>query len=185
MSTAQTMTLDEIERLAMSALLAAGASPEQAGPLAAAIMGAEADGIASHGLAYLPTYCEHLRCGKVDGKAVPVVTKPKPALVVVDAKSGASGAGRDAKADMMFAEVNESVKAYGVGGHRHVAEIEQEGGRAAELHRRRRSNLRPHPEEPRDARRLEGWTADKVLVPTLRDAAARPPQGEVFAFTQE
>ena len=50
--------------------------------------GAEADGIASHGLAYLPTYCEHLRCGKVDGKAVPVVTKPKPALVVVDAKSG-------------------------------------------------------------------------------------------------
>ena len=88
MSTAQTMTLDEIERLAMSALLAAGASPEQAGPLAAAIMGAEADGIASHGLAYLPTYCEHLRCGKVDGKAVPVVTKPKPALVVVDAKSG-------------------------------------------------------------------------------------------------
>jgi N-acetyl-gamma-glutamyl-phosphate reductase len=48
--------------------------------------------------------------------------------VVVDAKSGVSGAGRDAKADMMFAEVNESVKAYGVGGHRHVAEIEQELG---------------------------------------------------------
>ena len=47
MSTAQTMTLDEIERLAMSAILAAGASPEQVGPLAAAIMGAEADGIAS------------------------------------------------------------------------------------------------------------------------------------------
>ena len=48
--------------------------------------------------------------------------------VVVDAKSGVSGAGRDAKADMMFAEVNESVKAYGVTGHRHVAEIEQELG---------------------------------------------------------
>ena len=88
MSTAQTMTLDEIERLAMSALLAAGASPEQAGPFGRCNHGAEADGIASHGLAYLPTYCEHLRCGKVDGKAVPVVTKPKPALVVVDAKSG-------------------------------------------------------------------------------------------------
>jgi N-acetyl-gamma-glutamyl-phosphate reductase len=37
-----------------------------------------------------------------------------------------SGAGRDPKPDMMFGEVNESVKAYGVGGHRHVAEIEQE-----------------------------------------------------------
>jgi N-acetyl-gamma-glutamyl-phosphate reductase len=48
--------------------------------------------------------------------------------VVVDAKSGVSGAGREAKPEMMFSEVNESVKAYGLGGHRHVAEIEQELG---------------------------------------------------------
>ena len=48
--------------------------------------------------------------------------------LVVDAKSGVSGAGRDAKPELMFGEVNESVKAYGVGGHRHVAEIEQELG---------------------------------------------------------
>jgi N-acetyl-gamma-glutamyl-phosphate reductase len=46
--------------------------------------------------------------------------------LVVDAKSGVSGAGREAKAELMFGEVNESVKAYGLGGHRHVAEIEQE-----------------------------------------------------------
>jgi len=46
--------------------------------------------------------------------------------LVVDAKSGVSGAGREAKADLMFGEVNESVKAYGIGGHRHVAGIEQE-----------------------------------------------------------
>jgi N-acetyl-gamma-glutamyl-phosphate reductase len=46
--------------------------------------------------------------------------------LVVDAKSGVSGAGRDPKPDMMFGEINESVKAYGIGGHRHVAEIEQE-----------------------------------------------------------
>jgi N-acetyl-gamma-glutamyl-phosphate reductase len=56
--------------------------------------------------------------------------------VVVDAKSGVSGAGREAKPEMHFSEVNESVKAYGVDGHRHVAEIEQElalaaGGRLA------------------------------------------------------
>ena len=49
--------------------------------------------------------------------------------LVVDAKSGVSGAGREAKPDLHFAEVNESVKAYGLGGHRHVAEIEQELGR--------------------------------------------------------
>jgi N-acetyl-gamma-glutamyl-phosphate reductase len=48
--------------------------------------------------------------------------------VVIDAKSGVSGAGREAKPDMQFGEVNESVKAYGIGGHRHVAEIEQELG---------------------------------------------------------
>ena len=48
--------------------------------------------------------------------------------LVVDAKSGVSGAGRDAKPDLMFGEVNESVKAYGIDGHRHVAEIEQELG---------------------------------------------------------
>ncbi len=46
--------------------------------------------------------------------------------LVVDAKSGVSGAGREPKQDLMFGEVNESVKAYGVGGHRHVAEIEQQ-----------------------------------------------------------
>jgi N-acetyl-gamma-glutamyl-phosphate reductase len=46
--------------------------------------------------------------------------------LVVDAKSGVSGAGRDAKSHLMFGEVNESVSAYGIGGHRHVAEIEQE-----------------------------------------------------------
>ena len=45
---------------------------------------------------------------------------------MVDAKSGVSGAGREAKANLMFGEVNESVSAYGIGGHRHVAEIEQE-----------------------------------------------------------
>lgn len=46
--------------------------------------------------------------------------------LVVDAKSGVSGAGRDMKQHLMFGEVNESVSAYGVGGHRHTAEIEQE-----------------------------------------------------------
>jgi N-acetyl-gamma-glutamyl-phosphate reductase len=46
--------------------------------------------------------------------------------LVVDAKSGVSGAGREPKLEMLFGEVNESVKAYGIGGHRHVAEIEQE-----------------------------------------------------------
>jgi N-acetyl-gamma-glutamyl-phosphate reductase len=46
--------------------------------------------------------------------------------VIVDAKSGVSGAGREPKLETHFGEVNESVRAYGLGGHRHYAEIRQE-----------------------------------------------------------
>jgi N-acetyl-gamma-glutamyl-phosphate reductase len=53
--------------------------------------------------------------------------------LVVDAKSGVSGAGREPKPELHFGEVNESVRAYGVAGHRHVAEIEQELARLGEL----------------------------------------------------
>lgn len=46
--------------------------------------------------------------------------------IVIDAKSGVSGAGRSEKLSNAFCEVDESVKAYGVGTHRHTSEIEQE-----------------------------------------------------------
>ena len=46
--------------------------------------------------------------------------------IVVDAKSGTSGAGRALKESSLFCEVNESVMAYGIGGHRHLPEIVQE-----------------------------------------------------------
>jgi N-acetyl-gamma-glutamyl-phosphate reductase len=48
--------------------------------------------------------------------------------LVVDAKSGVSGAGKDPKASLHFGEVDESVSAYGLFTHRHTAEIEQELG---------------------------------------------------------
>jgi N-acetyl-gamma-glutamyl-phosphate reductase len=46
-----------------------------------------------------------------------------PASIIADCKSGASGAGRSASIATAFSEVTESVKAYGVGGHRHLPEI--------------------------------------------------------------
>lgn len=46
--------------------------------------------------------------------------------IIIDAKSGVSGAGRGASVNFLFTECNESVKAYGVGSHRHTPEIEQE-----------------------------------------------------------
>jgi len=45
--------------------------------------------------------------------------------IIVDSKSGASGAGRAAKTELLFGEVQENVRAYGVGRHRHLPEIEQ------------------------------------------------------------
>lgn len=46
--------------------------------------------------------------------------------IIIDAKSGTSGAGRGAKADNLYCEVNESIKAYGVTSHRHTPEIEEQ-----------------------------------------------------------
>ncbi len=46
--------------------------------------------------------------------------------VIIDAKSGTSGAGRGAKLDNLFCEVNENIKAYGVASHRHTPEIEEQ-----------------------------------------------------------
>ena len=51
--------------------------------------------------------------------------------IVIDAKSGVTGAGRAAREDMLFAEVSEGFHAYGVGHHRHMAELDQEFSWAA------------------------------------------------------
>ena len=54
-----------------------------------------------------------------------------PNTIIIDAKSGTSGAGRSAKVDSLFCEVNENIKAYGVGVHRHTPEIEEQLSYAA------------------------------------------------------
>ena len=54
-----------------------------------------------------------------------------PDTLIVDAKSGTSGAGRGAKVPNLFCEVNENMKAYGVASHRHTPEIEEQLGLAA------------------------------------------------------
>ncbi|MCI9067291.1 MAG: N-acetyl-gamma-glutamyl-phosphate reductase [Lachnospiraceae bacterium] len=50
--------------------------------------------------------------------------------IIIDAKSGTSGAGRGAKVPNLFCEVNESIKAYGIASHRHTPEIEEQLGYA-------------------------------------------------------
>lgn len=54
-----------------------------------------------------------------------------PNTLIIDAKSGTSGAGRGAKVANLYCEVNENMKAYGVANHRHTPEIEEQLGYAA------------------------------------------------------
>lgn len=82
------ISTEELHALVQRALMASGTDEHAAVTMADAAVAAEASGVASHGLAYVPTYCEHVRIGKVDGRAVPTVERVRPALLVADAGSG-------------------------------------------------------------------------------------------------
>ena len=82
------LTLDDVLAIATRMLRSSGASPLQTDATARSIRDAEADGIRTVGLSYLPTYCDHVACGKVVGDAVPIVARTRPATVVVDAGNG-------------------------------------------------------------------------------------------------
>ena len=82
------LSLAEVRNLAFTALTACGASDTAAAPVADSIADAEAEGIRNVGLGYLSHYWEHLRCGKVDGKAVVTLRHPAPGTVLVDAAHG-------------------------------------------------------------------------------------------------
>jgi len=69
------LSLAEAEALACAALVASCASPENALPTARALVAAEADGQAGHGLSRVPSYAMQSRAGKVDGRATPVVER--------------------------------------------------------------------------------------------------------------
>jgi N-acetyl-gamma-glutamyl-phosphate reductase len=55
----------------------------------------------------------------------------EPNSIIIDAKSGTSGAGRSPKVNNLYCEVNENIKAYGVASHRHTPEIEEQLSYAA------------------------------------------------------
>jgi (2R)-3-sulfolactate dehydrogenase (NADP+) len=96
----RTLSLDDVEAVATACLRASGASGQQAMAVAHSIREAEAEGTRGIGLGYLPWYCNHLKVGKIVGDAVPVVSRPAPAVVHVDAADGfahpAYRAGEDA-----------------------------------------------------------------------------------------
>ncbi|MBX6424315.1 MAG: Ldh family oxidoreductase [Variibacter sp.] len=83
-----TLTLAEAEDLVAQALMRCRTGAENARCVARALVAAEADGLKGHGLSRVPSYAAQAAAGKVDGFAVPVVTRPRPAVVAVDAGHG-------------------------------------------------------------------------------------------------
>lgn len=83
-----TLSLAEAHAIVAGALERNGASPSNAASVARALVGAEADGLKGHGLSRTPSYVGQLRTDKVLGRVSPVVTRPKPGVVAVDAAYG-------------------------------------------------------------------------------------------------
>lgn len=59
------------------------------------------------------------------------LVKPEPGRLIINSYSGVSGAGKKADVEYLFCERDSSIKAYGIPGHRHIAEIEEQFGFAA------------------------------------------------------
>jgi (2R)-3-sulfolactate dehydrogenase (NADP+) len=82
------LSLDEARALARRALVASGSGDAAAAVLASAMVEAEAQGYSTVGLAHLLDYCDALRRGRIDGRAEPTVSRPRPAVLRVDGHGG-------------------------------------------------------------------------------------------------
>ncbi|MGC1579240.1 MAG: Ldh family oxidoreductase, partial [Beijerinckiaceae bacterium] len=74
-----TLSLAELEARVTEVFARAGASGANARSVARALVAAEADGLQGHGLTRLASYLDMVRSGKVDGRAVPQSSRPRPA----------------------------------------------------------------------------------------------------------
>jgi (2R)-3-sulfolactate dehydrogenase (NADP+) len=84
------LSVDELRTLALAAFRAARIPDAVAAVVTEALLLAELDGIPSHGLSRLPVYADQALSGKVRADATPLVTNPKPAVVLADAGNGFS-----------------------------------------------------------------------------------------------
>jgi len=83
-----TLSIDQLRDLATLALARSGANPEMAAATARALVYADAQGLASHGVARIPQYAAHLRNGRADGGARPAIVHARGGAVLVDAGCG-------------------------------------------------------------------------------------------------
>jgi (2R)-3-sulfolactate dehydrogenase (NADP+) len=95
------LSIADAEALATAALVRSGTSEAAARSTARALVAAEADGQAGHGLSRVPPYALHARCGKVNGHAVPRVEQVAAAALRVDAGLGFAYPAIDAALDAL------------------------------------------------------------------------------------
>ena len=105
-----TLTLADAEDLVTRILVRCRTTEDNARSVARALVAAEADGLKGHGLSRVPTYAAQAKAGKVDGFAKPAVTRPKPAVLAVDAAYGFAYPALDAA----VAALPEAARAQGV-----------------------------------------------------------------------
>ena len=105
-----TLNLDELHALAERALATSGANAAMAASTAKALVAADAQGLASHGVARVPQYAGFLRNGRADGKAVAAMVRAKGAAILVDAKDGLAFPA----CDLAIAEAIVRAREYGI-----------------------------------------------------------------------
>jgi (2R)-3-sulfolactate dehydrogenase (NADP+) len=105
------LSLDEARRRVAATLEQAGAGRAMAESAARALVLAESQGLGSHGLSRVAQYATHLKNGRVDGSAVPVVSKSKGAVAIVDAAEGLAFPA----CDLAVAEARARAAEFGIG----------------------------------------------------------------------
>lgn len=105
-----TMSLQEAGEAVATALRAAGANDAMAAATARALVLAEAQGLASHGLGRVTQYATHLRNGRVNGHAVPTLRREKGATALIDAQEGLAFAA----CEMAVAEAMARARDFGI-----------------------------------------------------------------------
>ncbi|MEL6646248.1 MAG: Ldh family oxidoreductase [Pseudomonadota bacterium] len=88
MTTTANMSIEALTDLVVRAFLASNVSDENARIVANALIAAEIDGQGGHGLSRVASYAAQAASGKVNGHAVPKLSRPKPSLLTVDAQNG-------------------------------------------------------------------------------------------------
>ena len=106
------LTPRQARALINGALVGAGTTPDNAAYFTDAILDTELSGLSGHGFYWLQYYCEHLKSGKVDGKAKPKVTRLSPVAFRVDVNRGFA----HPAIDKGFEKLIPAAKKYGIAG---------------------------------------------------------------------